>query len=77
MDTFLSTLATIIRDPVPYRGLIGFFAAVTLEHLNAIVGLLVGLATLVYLCLRIRDQVARQRGYGRSKRNGPESDDEG
>lgn len=60
MDTFLSTLAAIIRDPVPYRGLIGFFAAVTLEHLNAIVGLLVGLATLVYLCLRIRDQIRRR-----------------
>jgi hypothetical protein len=60
MDTFLSSLAAIIRDPVPYRGLIGFFAAITLEHLNAIVGLLVGLATLVYLCLRIRDQIRRR-----------------
>ncbi len=67
MDTFLSTLATIIRDPVPYRGLIGFFAAVTLEHLNAIVGLLVGLATLVYLCLRIRDQIRRRNDAPRAE----------
>lgn len=67
MDTFLSTLATIIRDPVPYRGLIGFFAAVTLEHLNAIVGLLVGLATLVYLCLRIREQLRRRNDPPRAE----------
>jgi hypothetical protein len=66
MDTFLSSLAAIIRDPVPYRGLIGFFAAITLEHLNAIVGLLVGLATLVYLCLRIRDQLRRRNDAPRS-----------
>ena len=66
MDTFLSTLATILRDPVPYRGLIGFFAAVTLEHLNAIVGPLVGLATLVYLCLRIREQLRRRNDPPRS-----------
>jgi hypothetical protein len=57
MDTFLSTLAAIIRDPVLYHGALGFFAVVTLERLNAFVGLLVGLATLVYLCLRIRDQL--------------------
>lgn len=66
MDTFLSTLAALVRDPVPYRGLIGFFAAVTLEHLNAIVGLLVGLATLVYLCLRIREQLRRRNDPPRS-----------
>jgi len=54
----------------------GLFAIITLERLNAFVGLLVGLATLVYLCLRIRDAV-RKHGNGRSGRSGPESDDEG
>ena len=57
MDTFLSALAALLRDPVPYQGALGFFAVVTLERLNAFVGLLVGLATLVYLCLRIRREV--------------------
>ena len=50
----LSTILSVLRDPVPYRGGLGIFAIVTLERLNAFVGLLVGLATLVYLCLRIR-----------------------
>ena len=45
------------RDPVPYHGAVGFFAFTTLERLNAYVGLMVGLATLVYLCLRIRREV--------------------
>lgn len=67
MDTFLSTLTALVRDPVPYRGLIGFFAAVTLEHLNAIVGLLVGLATLVYLCLRICDHLRRRNDPPRAE----------
>jgi len=53
----LTLLQTLLRDPVPYHGGLGIFAIVTLEHLNAFVGLLVGLATLVYLCLRIRDQL--------------------
>jgi len=50
----LSAILSVVRDPVPYHGALGFFAAVTLEHLNAFVGLLVGFATLIYLCLRIR-----------------------
>jgi len=50
----LSTIISVIRDPVPYHGALGFFAVITIERLNAFVGLLVGLATLVYLCLRIR-----------------------
>lgn len=53
----LSTILSVLRDPVPYRGGLGIFAIVTLERLNAFVGLMVGLATLVYLCLRIRDQL--------------------
>lgn len=53
----LSTILSVLRDPVPYHGGLGFLAIVTLERLNAFVGLLVGLATLVYLCLRIRDQI--------------------
>ena len=50
----LSTIISVVRDPVPYHGALGFFAVITIERLNAFVGLLVGLATLVYLCLRIR-----------------------
>ena len=53
----LPATLSILRDPVPYHGAIGFFAFTTLERLNAVVGLLVGLATLLYLCLRIRDQI--------------------
>ena len=50
----ISTILSVLRDPVPYRGGLGIFAIVTLERLNAFVGLMVGIATLVYLCLRIR-----------------------
>jgi hypothetical protein len=49
-------LATILRDPVPYHGALGLFATITIERLNALVGLLVGVTTLVYLCLRIRNE---------------------
>jgi hypothetical protein len=42
---------------VPYHGAIGFFAFTTLERLNAYVGLMVGMATLVYLLLRIRREI--------------------
>ena len=57
MNALLSSLATLLRDPVPYHGALGWIAIITLERLNAVVGLLVGLATLLYLCLRIRDQL--------------------
>jgi len=57
MNTLFSSVAALLRDPVPYRSGLGIFALITLERLNAFVGLLVGLATLVYLCLRIRDQL--------------------
>ncbi len=67
MDTFLSTLATLLRDPVPYHGALGLIAIITLERLNAVVGLLVGLATLLYLCLRIRKE-------WRSRRSDPRCD---
>jgi len=53
----LSTILSVVRDPVPYHGALGFFAVITIERLNAFVGLLVGLATLVYLCLRIRREI--------------------
>ena len=53
----LPATLSILRDPVPYNGAIGFFAFTTLERLNAYVGLMVGLATLVYLCLRIRREL--------------------
>ena len=53
----LSTIISVLRDPVPYRGGLGIFAIVTLERLNAFVGLMVGIATLVYLCLRIRREL--------------------
>jgi hypothetical protein len=66
MNTILSTLAALARDPVPYRGGLGIFAIVTLEHLNAFVGLLVGLATMVYLILRIRAQLRRRNDPPRS-----------
>lgn len=54
MSSISAVLAALLRDPVPYRGALGLLAVITIERLNAIVGLLVGLATLVYLCLRIR-----------------------
>ncbi len=64
----LSTIISVLRDPVPYRGGLGIFAIVTLERLNAIVGLMVGIATLTYLCLRIRDQL-------RNRNSTPPSED--
>ena len=63
----LSTILSVLRDPVPYRGGLGIFAIVTLERLNAFVGLMVGIATLVYLCLRIRDQLRRRNAPPRSE----------
>ena len=63
MDTFLSTLATLLRDPVPYHGALGLIAIITLERLNAVVGL----ATLLYLCLRIRDQLRRRNDPPRAE----------
>jgi hypothetical protein len=56
MSAISAVLAALLRDPVPYRGALGLLAVITIERLNAIVGLLVGLATLVYLCLRIRSE---------------------
>ena len=53
-------LLSVLRDPVPYQGALGFFATVTIERVNGFVGLLVGLATLVYLCLRICDEFRRR-----------------
>ena len=53
----LTTLAELTRDPVLHRVGLGWIAVITLDQLNALVGLLVGIATLVYLCLRIRDQL--------------------
>ena len=61
MNALLSSLATLLRDPVPYHGALGWIAIITLERLNAVVGLLVGRATLLYLCLRIRKEW-RSRG---------------
>jgi hypothetical protein len=49
----MSSFISVLRDPVPYHGALGMLASLTIEHVNAFVGLLVGLATLVYLCLRI------------------------
>ena len=63
----ISTILSVLRDPVPYRGGLGIFAIVTLERLNAFVGLLVGIATLIYLCLRIRDQLRRRNDPPRSE----------
>ncbi len=63
----LSTLAELTRDPVLHRVGLGWIAVITLERLNAVVGLLVGIATLVYLCLRIRDQLRRRNVPPRSE----------
>lgn len=52
----MSSLISVLRDPVPYQGALGLFATLTIDRLNGFVGLLVGLATLVYLCLRIRQE---------------------
>ncbi|AKC83099.1 hypothetical protein IMCC26134_10490 [Verrucomicrobia bacterium IMCC26134] len=64
----LSTLAELTRDPVLHRVGLGWIAVITLDQLNALVGLLVGIATLVYLCLRIRDQL-------RNRNSKPSSED--
>lgn len=52
----MSSLLSLLRDPVPYQGALGLFATLTIERVNGFVGLLVGIATLVYLCLRIRGE---------------------
>jgi len=62
----LAVLTEIFRDPVIQRVGVGWLAFVTLDRLNAIVGLMVGLATLVYLCLRIRDTLRRRQDSARS-----------
>ena len=55
----------------------GVRTAATLERLNAYVGLMVSVATLVYPLRRNRRLITRKREYSRSARSGPESDDEG
>jgi len=57
----MSSLLSLLRDPVPYQGALGLFATLTIERVNGFVGLLVGLATLVYLCLRIRGEWRNRR----------------
>jgi hypothetical protein len=64
----LTTLAELTRDPVLHRVGLGWIAVITLDQLNALVGLLVGIATLVYLCLRIREQL-------RNRNSKPPSED--
>ena len=54
MNDLFSSVAALLRDPVLHRVGLGWIAVITLDQLNALVGLLVGIATLVYLCLRIR-----------------------
>jgi len=61
LSSVLSPLVSVARDPVPYHGALGVLASLTIEHVNAFVGVLVGLATLVYLCLRIRNEIRRPR----------------
>ncbi len=58
MHTLVTAVTALLRDPAPY---IGAAAAWTIERLNGIVGLLVGLATLAYLCLRIRQEWRHRR----------------
>lgn len=70
----MGMLASILRDPVPYRAAVGLVASINLDRLNTIIGLLVGVATLVYLCLRIRREMANcsstlNRRFGDSKMN--------
>ncbi len=57
MNDLFSSVAALLRDPVLHRVGLGWIAVITLDQLNALVGLMVGIATLVYLCLRIRDQL--------------------
>lgn len=57
----MSSLLSLLRDPVPYQGALGLFATLTIDRLNGFVGLLVGLATLVYLCFRIRAEFRRRK----------------
>jgi hypothetical protein len=59
-DLELTDDTPILRDRVPYHGALGFFAVITLDQLNAFVGLMVGVATLVYLCLRIRSDISKR-----------------
>jgi hypothetical protein len=67
MNALLSSVTTLLRDPVPYHGALGLIAIITLERLNAVIGLLVGLATLLYLCLRIRDQIRNRNSKSTSE----------
>ena len=57
-------MSSILRDPVPYQGAL---AAITIERLNGFVGLLVGIATLVYLCLRIMKEWRTHRSAARGE----------
>jgi hypothetical protein len=67
MNALLSSVTTLLRDPVPYHGALGLIAIITLERLNAVIGLLVGLANLLYLCLRIRDQLRNRTSKSTSE----------
>lgn len=60
----MSSFLSVARDPVPYQGAL---AAITIERLNGFVGLLVGLATLIYLLLRIRKEWRSRGGTARAE----------
>ncbi|MGH8021478.1 MAG: hypothetical protein ACREIA_25000 [Opitutaceae bacterium] len=69
----IATITALLRDPVPYRGLIGLLTTLTLENLNTVMGLLVGLATFAYLCVRIRHEVTRKRENDQPRPSTPSS----
>lgn len=56
----MCSLITVLRDPMPYQGALGLFTTLTIDRLNGFVGLFVGVATLVYLYLRIRAESRRR-----------------
>jgi hypothetical protein len=55
-------LLTLLEDRVALIGSAGTAWTVALKHVHTTVGILVGLLTIVYLTIKIREELKRSKG---------------
>lgn len=63
-------MAILLQDRPVWIGALGTLGTVMLENIHLVVGILVGLTTMVYLLLRIRKELHTQRGSGETETTG-------
>jgi len=60
-------LTILLQDRPVWIGTLGTFSTVLLENIHLLVGIAVGLTTIVYLLLKIRKEIRTQRGSGETE----------